>query len=160
MATIYCVDACSLIWAMRSAYPIEHFPGLWGKMSEASKKGILISTELVFDELNTQEGKEDGILTWASEHKDMFIKMDDATAIAVAEVIKKYPLLVDTLTDRNQADPYLIALAKVKNAIVVSEEGSAHNSPKKMKIPDVCSKEGIRCIKLLPMLKEFGWKFS
>lgn len=160
MSTLYCIDACSLIWAMKFAYPIEHFPALWGKMSEASKGGLIISTELVFDELNAQEDKTDGILTWAIEHKDMFIKMDDDTALSVSQIVKKYPLLVDTLTDKNQADPYLIALAKIKNAVVVSEEGSAHNSPKKMKIPDVCSKEGIRCIKLLPMLKEFGWKFS
>lgn len=54
MSTLYCIDACSLIWAMKFAYPIEHFPALWGKMSEASKSGLIISTELVFDELNTQ----------------------------------------------------------------------------------------------------------
>lgn len=83
----------------------------------------------------------------------MFLKVDEPIAKEVVSIVKEYPKLVDTLTDRNQADPYLIALAKVKKAVLVTQEGSANDSPKKMKISDMCGLENIRCIKLLPMFE-------
>ncbi|QJR10703.1 hypothetical protein DSM104443_01770 [Usitatibacter rugosus] len=72
----------------------------------------------------------------------------------------KYPRLVDTATGRSAADPFVIAVARMRDPrlIVVSEENKGKlNSPK---VPDVCAGEGIQCIQLVKLIETENWVFS
>jgi hypothetical protein len=64
--------------------------------------------------------------------------------------------LVDLKKGRGQADPFVVALARVRGATVVTEE---HAKPTAPKIPDACRRFGIRCINLLEFIREMRWKF-
>jgi len=56
------------------------------------------------------------------------------------------------------ADPFVIALAKVEDLIVVTGERATNNLAKP-KIPDVCNDMGIECINILDLMRREGWQF-
>lgn len=61
---------------------------------------------------------------------------------------------------REEADPYVIALAQQKSGIVVTQETPAaeKNRPRRTHfIPDVCRELGIPCISLLGMMRREKW---
>ena len=55
------------------------------------------------------------------------------------------------------ADPWVVAQARVVNAIVISQEKPGSTS--KPKIPEACLAEGLRCIRLAQLVVEEAWKF-
>ena len=52
----------------------------------------------------------------------MFVPLGEEVQLATQEILTQFPRLVGTMKDRNRADPFVIALAKVKAAIVVTGE--------------------------------------
>jgi hypothetical protein len=52
----------------------------------------------------------------------------------------------------------VIALAKINDCTVVTEDGSG--SAKNPKIPDVCDALGRRCIGLMEVIRENGWVYG
>ncbi len=54
------------------------------------------------------------------------------------------------------ADPFIIAKAKIKEAIVVTEEEGPQNGAR---IPNICERFGINCVKLEGFLINEGWIF-
>ena len=157
--TIYCIDSCSLMKSMRDRYPIKGFPGLWDNLGNTFKNGTLVSSRMVFDEI--KKGDDD-LVKWIKPHEKSFLAVDDQQLIEVAKIMNTYKGLVDSKATRDSADPYLIALAKVKNLVVVTEEEKMNLQPnsKKTKIPNVCESEGVRCIRIIDMILELGWSFK
>ena len=68
------------------------------------------------------------------------------------------PRLVDTLRGRSKADPFVIATAIERNAVVVTGEVLTGRMDKP-RIPDVCQVKNIRCISFLEMLRELTLTF-
>jgi hypothetical protein len=54
------------------------------------------------------------------------------------------------------ADPFVIAKAKIKQAVVVTEE---EQPPHGARIPNICQHFGIECVKLEGFLVKEDWKF-
>lgn len=88
------------------------------------------------------------------QHSDL-----DAPQTAVAEVLAQFPRLIDTRKGRSGADPFVIALARTRDAVIVTGENDA-GSPDKPKIPTVCRHFGIRAIKPLDFIRENRWVFA
>jgi hypothetical protein len=68
--------------------------------------------------------------------------------------------LRDPKAEHEEADAYVIALAKQHGGIVVTQETSAaeKRNPKRTHyIPDVCRELGIPCISLLGLMRREGW---
>lgn len=156
MASIYCIDSCSLMSAMRDTYPISTFGSLWEELGKSFEDGILISTQIVYEEIETGD---DELLNWAEAYKPFFLRVDESLVHEVATVVTKYPTLIDHTSPREQADPYLIGLAKLKSGIVVTEERFVGDNARRIKIPNVCKSEGIESIRLIEMIKRMNWKF-
>jgi hypothetical protein len=67
----------------------------------------------------------------------------------------------DPKSQFTEADAYVIAIAKLRGGIVVTQETSSSHKvrPKRTHyIPDVCSGLGIPCINILGMMRREGWK--
>ena len=47
---VFCLDTSSLIWAMKSAYPIDVFPSFWSRLEESIGEGI-VSIKPVYSEI-------------------------------------------------------------------------------------------------------------
>ncbi|MBN9690072.1 MAG: DUF4411 family protein [Verrucomicrobia bacterium] len=70
--------------------------------------------------------------------------------------------LRDPKAEYEEADAYVIALAKLRGGIVVTQETPAaeKRNPKRTHfIPDVCRELGIACISLIGLMRREGWKF-
>ena len=66
------------------------------------------------------------------------------------------------LIERDPADAYVVALARMRGGIVVTQETPAaeKRNPKRTHfIPDVCRELGISCISLLGLMRREGWTF-
>ena len=102
--------------------------------------------------------KDDDVLVWAKERRHMFRPLTEEVQKAASEILMEFERLVDSRTDRSRADTFVIALAKVENRTVVTEEKNI-GTPARPRIPIVCRHFGIPCIKLLQFIREQGWKF-
>ncbi len=83
--------------------------------------------------------------------------MDDAQQDWVTRILADYPTWVDVQASRNDADPFTIALAKVRNLAVVGDEaGGSQQNPK---IPFVCKQLGVRFLRVVDFIREIGLRF-
>jgi hypothetical protein len=149
----YCLDTSTLIEAWSRSYPYDLFPRLWGHLSKAAGAGVVMCPDEVATEL---ERKEDGLYKWAKAQTSLFVPLDAPQQMAVSEILARFPRLVDTRKNRNQADPFVIGLARVRNCSVVTQEMKTGNSDKP-KIPDVCEHFKVRTLKLLELIRESAW---
>jgi Domain of unknown function (DUF4411) len=152
---IYSVDTSALIEGWVRAYPIEVFPKLWSAVEKIIAEGRLIASVQVRHEL---ERREDELLAWARQQEGLFQPLDETVQVAVQEVMSQFPGLVDIQRQRSTADPFVVALAKVRKATVLTQEVYSHR-PEKPKIPDVCAALGVPHMKLLDLIRAEGWRF-
>jgi len=59
---------------------------------------------------------------------------------------------------RNGADPFVIALARVRGGVVVTEETASGNI-QKPRIPDVCDAINVPWVNLIGFVTAQGWSY-
>lgn len=149
----YSVDSSSLIEGFREIVPYLNFPSFWNRdLPGLVTSGDLRASEAVRWEL---EAQDDELLTWVREFEDFFIPIDEPIQYEVREILADFPRL--THAGRSQADPFVIALAKINGCTVVCEERGGKST--RPRIPYVCDALGIRCIRLMELLQEQGWEY-
>jgi Domain of unknown function (DUF4411) len=155
-AVIYSLDTSCLIHAWRRAYPLRNFPPFWDKLDELIADGRLFSSAEVLKEIKR---KDDELYDWCKPRSDVFLAIDDDIQDHVIEIMRDYPKLVDTSKGRSGADPFVISLARMNGNgwVVLSEENPGKQASPK--IPDVCSAEGIRCVRLVELIQDEDWIF-
>ncbi len=151
----YSLDTSAIVQAWRTHYPPEIFPSVWQRLDDLIDSGALRASEEVLYEL---ERKDDEVLAWVRDRGELIIDIDEEIQIAVQTILKEHRRLLDTRKSRSGADPFVIALAQINRAAVVTYERPT-NSAKRPNIPDVCRALGIRCITFLQLLREQGWVF-
>ncbi len=135
--------------------PTRVFPGLWIKLDELITQQQVLCPDEVRVELARQE---DELAKWVNARPHMFVPLDDAIQRATSEVLARHPLLMKATKNRNGADPFVIATARVKSLTVVTEElGGTTTKPK---IPSVCQALGVPCINVLSFLRNQSWSFA
>ena len=131
---MYCIDTSALVHGWQRVYPRNHFPSFWERVDDLIASGRLISPMDVFHEL---QKKDDDLFAWAKERKEaVFHEVEIPVQEELKAVLKAYPRILDTRKQRDGADPVVIAMAKQKCAIVVTQEGPT-GKPSKPHIPDV-----------------------
>ncbi|MBU7023811.1 MAG: DUF4411 family protein [Theionarchaea archaeon] len=150
----YVVDTSALINLWRVHYCPDVFQTLWNKdLEEIIHRKSLIAPQEVFNEL---QSRDDDLLKWAKNHKDMFIGLDKEQITWVRDIEKEYPELVDSKKTTAVADPFVISLAMSKDWTVITSEKS---SPGKPRIPDVCRGYEVKCIGIMEFFRERGWEY-
>ncbi len=152
---LYCVDTSGWLDGWQRHYPPDVFPTLWTKIDGLITAGEIISSEEVYFEL---QRKGDDLHDWIKARKQMLVPLDEEIQIRATELLAEYPRLVDTLRGRSKADPFVIATAMERNAVVVTGEVISGNLDKP-RIPDVCQVKSIRCINFLQMIRELKLTF-
>lgn len=90
----------------------------------------------------------------------MFVPLSDVL-VEAQSIQNRFPGLRDPKAEYEEADAYVIALAKLQDGIVVTQETSAaeKRNPKRTHfIPDVCRELGLPCISLLGLMRREGWR--
>ena len=135
---------------MQRHHPLDIFSSLWSKMAEAIEAGDVISCSEVLDEISIGN---DELIEWAKQKKEAFLTSEVDVQQIVRDILKNHPALVTGTCKANNADPFVIALAKHKGYTLVSDETRAGNG-QPVKIPNVCEAYGVRLIKFVDFLRE------
>ena len=158
-AQLYSVDTSSFMDWQDRFYPSTIFPTLATRLAELIEAGRLTAPSLVHDELKAV-GSAD-LASWAATNASIFVATDEVLADALA-IQGQFAGLRDPKAEFEEADAYVIALARLRGGAVVTQETEAaqKRSPKRTHfIPDVCRELGIPCFSLLGLIRREGWQF-
>ena len=154
MATYSC-DTSAFLDAWVRHYPPDTFPGVWEQISNLVAWGRI----LFIDEVVTELGrKDDGAEKWVLARRNSIVAIDGPIQDAVTDLLRDHQRMLDTRRNKSGADPFVIALAQVRQCSVLSGERST-GSLRRPKIPDVCGAIDINCVTLLDMFRAEGLQF-
>ncbi len=134
------LDADSLIRPSAEGYRFAILPKFWVFLEEMAKQQVIVSSVRVLDELEAKSDNPDELLVWARKQKgSLFLEPDKDVQEVFQRVVDKvmstpryYPQHVHEFL--GDADPWLIAHAKVLGGKLVTFETPQPNSHK-VKIP-------------------------
>ncbi len=154
----YSVDTSAFLdWQLRY-YPTDVFFSLLDKIDELLKEKRIFAPVLVKEEIEASGGAD--LTKWAKSRSGLFVPLDEMLPAAQA-IQNQFPDLLDPKAEYEEADAYVIGLAQVRSAIVITGETSAaeKNKPKRSHyIPDVCRELGISCFNFLGLMRREKWK--
>ena len=154
---LYSVDTSALIDGLERYYPEGNFPALWQKVDGLVTEGRFFISEEVWEE---SQAKAAAVKTWCKSRKDSLVVPTDPTIAAeVQSILTTFPHLVMNMKGRNRADPFVIAVARLRGASVVTGEGS-DGTMNRPKIPYICQQLSVPCIRFLDLIKNEGWRFE
>jgi hypothetical protein len=152
VAKIYCIDTSALIAAWYERYKPNRFPKLWEQLDQLIQDGRLVSSTLVLRECSKQRSEE--LHEWLQPRVAMFVVPDEIVQGQVEHIVNTYTGLVTAGKEKFQADPFVIALAKVNAYTVITEETGPTSLAK---IPGVCNAMKVECINLMQLIDAEDW---
>jgi hypothetical protein len=156
---MFWLDSDTLMRAKNQAYAFDIAPGFWEIVKRNAKSGKLASSTLVYDEI-ARGGDE--LTDWANGERGtkLFVEPNEKTQGLMNEIAdwvqKNYETQQAGFFLRG-ADPWVIAAAMNDSGVVVTHEALVGPDSKRVKIPNVCLKFGIKytdCYGMLRGLKE------
>jgi len=156
---IYSVDSSSFMDWQARYYPTDVFNSLVASFDALIAAERLLAPALVKEEIGAVGTT--GLNDWTENHSGIFVPTVEVLAEAQA-IQDQFAGLRDPRAEYEEADAYVIALAKIRGGIVVTQETPAaeKRNPKRTHfIPDVCRELGIPCISLLGLMRREGWHF-
>ncbi len=158
----YCLDSNVFIQAKNGPYGFDIVPAFWDWIDANVQQGNLITSSEVYKEI--VEGADE-LADWFKERRKS--KLFIAHTIEVQEI---YQDIIDYVTSNyefayyqlflEKADPWVIALAKYDEAIVVTLEVLVAPNSKQVKIPNICRQFGLKFINTYQMLRELNARFT
>lgn len=154
---MYCIDTSALLHAWRRDYPPDIFQSLWDNLQQLIETNNLIAPDEVLYEL---ERGGDEIFQWIKARDSMFVEPDERVQSVVGQIVDDYPNFVPhDSSDGIWADPYVIALAEVHGAIVITGEKAVGAGSKRLKMPNICHELDVTFIDFLQLIRKEGWRF-
>lgn len=157
----YYLDANVFIQAKNGPYGMDIAPSFWKLLDNQSDAGVICSSTMVYEELATGN---DELADWAKARKDTQLFVEPSAS--VQGLSNKIAAYVHTRYSEHQAqrflaeaDAWVIAHAKVENAVVVTHETLVNEYSDKPKIPNVCKRFDVEWVNVYQMLRELGARF-
>lgn len=140
---MYVFDA-NIFITLGNFYP-NRFPTIWKRIDDLVIEEKLISTREVYMELDNTCG-EKHIHDWLEIHKEIFLIPTDEECVVVRQMFQNKDNVALVKPNKinkggHVADPFVIALAKVKKFAVVTQESYT-------RMPKVCGALGVNCMNL------------
>jgi len=157
--SIYSIDSSSLMDWQARYYPSDVFATLVDEMEALIAGGRLVAPALVKEEIDAIGPTS--LKEWLNTHGTLIVPTSELLAETQA-IQNQFTGLRDPKAEYDEADAYVIALARLRNGIVVTQETTAaeKRNPKRTHyIPDVCRELGVSCIGLLGLIRREGWTF-
>lgn len=154
---VYSVDTNAFMDWQARFYPMDVFKSLATQLNGLVATGRIRAAALVRDEIEAV-GPPD-LVGWAKTNGGIFVPTRDLLADALA-IQNQFPGLRDPKAEYEEADAYVIALARLRDGIFVTQETPAaeKNRPRRTHfIPDVCRELGVPCISLLGLMRREKW---
>ncbi|HBR17088.1 MAG TPA: hypothetical protein DD725_05705 [Deltaproteobacteria bacterium] len=157
---MYSIDTNIFLDWWERRYPPDVFPALKQSVERLSSDGKLYAPEGVWTEIQHVGSTE--LKAWAKQNRKIFLPHDQNIQIQANQIQDQFPGLIDANAYHDEADRYVIALAKNKGFTVVTHETSARSKkrpPRSHYIPDVCAALNIKCIELVELMRREKWSF-
>jgi len=160
---LFCIDTSTFI-TMEKYYPPSLGNDLWNEFDTLFEQGNIISHNIVFEEITTISKYKDHLTKWILPKRNYFKSFSKFQIQYVPQIIKQFPGLIDAKCEKDQADPWLIALAiemdreqpglfhKKQIVYVVSEESKSNS----IKIPAVAKHYGLKTLNFVELCQLFG----
>ncbi|MBI3814202.1 MAG: DUF4411 family protein [Nitrospinae bacterium] len=158
---IFCFDT-SVFTSLNRIHNIIPIQDFWKMLEKLFKSDKIISHKYVFDEIKPG----DFIGKWIQDKEQYFIGVTDKQFQNVEKILQRFPDFIDSEKEKNQADPWVIALAMEKSeenlfgkntvVYVVSQEKISSTK----KIPAVCKAFNIDHLNLEAFLKDNRMRFG
>ena len=153
---VYVFDTSAILECWVRSYPPDVFPGLYDFLSAEIEEGKLVAPDEVLYEIGK---KDDDVLAWGKKNRTMFLPLDEEIQMAAVDILEDFPRLVEAGGKRSVADPFVIALAKVKDGIVVTMEKNIATE-RRIRIPRVCDELKIKWCSVVQYFRLVGVKFG
>lgn len=121
-STVYSIDSSSLMDWQARYYPFDVFPGLVSKIESLETGNRLIAPAIVHDEIKSIGTSE--LIAWAKSHSKLFIPTAEVLQEA-QNIQNQFTGLRDPKAEYEEADAYVIALAKMRGGFVITQETPA-----------------------------------
>ena len=163
----YLVDSDVFITAKNLYYSFDICPGFWKSVVHHHQEGRVFSIDRVRSELLAGHSEED-LVQWVRDDlpRGFFVRVDtDAVMRAYTDImmwVQGHSRYFDQAKAKfaTGADGWLVAYARVHGTTVVTNEQSAPESRKEIKLPDVCDRFGVRRDNMFAMLRALNIQFD
>jgi predicted nucleic acid-binding protein len=154
----YCLDTSVLINGWHKRYRPDVFPSIWATISDLMLDATVFSCEEVYLELKEQD---DDLFKWADERRKSFLQPDEYVNDEMLNVMARFPNLAARGASLNKADPWIVAVARVSGAVVVTDEQPSEKSrsTKPPKLPNVCEALNVQWMRPIDFLAAMKIKF-
>lgn len=153
----YCLDTGVFIEGWNRYYSMDLCPQYWKVLDDLAKQGVIFSPIEVKREINTTD---DDLKEWIKDKPHFFKEITMEVQLALRQLMADYGRLVDSIKQRSIADPWVIALAMVENAVVVTKETPSGLNSRRIKIPDVCRALNLHWMNDFEFAKKVGIRFT
>ncbi|MFN0215799.1 MAG: DUF4411 family protein [Saprospiraceae bacterium] len=159
----FLLDANFFIEAYRKGFPMDVVPSFWDKLKELSIVSKVISLDKVKAEIFKHE---DALKQWCENHLPENFFYDSSEVILVYGEVVRWAhskrdnpytqAALDVFMDADTADAWLVAYALQHGLPLVTNEVSAPDSKRSIKIPDVCRPFGVQVYQPMDMFRALG----
>lgn len=162
--TKYLLDSNIYLNFYERYYQYNYFPSFWKELNKIINEKVIIPRVVIDEHYQNNWFKE-----WLSEnfhadivnHKNFVEEWGHVlNHVSTCGLYKDDALSsIKGWAHEKIADPWIVAIAKSENLVVVTSELKNHNlnsihPSKSAKIPDVCNSLGVRCIDMNTFFKE------
>ena len=156
---MFVFDTSAYINGWRDHYPPQTFPGVWSLVEEALVDGRVVSPREVYNE---RVRKDDDVAAWAKERLQGFVEPTPDVMRAAGVIFERE---LPNSGDRDAADPWVIAEARLRKLTVVTYEGRTFSGVPTSErrwarsMPGICRRLGVGCMTLPEALGRLGGTF-
>ncbi|MGA8848198.1 MAG: DUF4411 family protein [Dehalococcoidia bacterium] len=162
---IFCFDTSAFVDIHR--YLVRLIPQLYPELDKLFNSGRLISHKIVFQEITTRSKEPDSLTKWILPKEAFFKDISLQQTLLVSEIIQQFPTLIHYNKEKDDADPWLIAMvieqrsmpylfSSLQNFAIVSTESTLIPN----RLPAVCEYYSIKHLDLPGFFKANGWSIS
>jgi hypothetical protein len=159
---VYVLDSDVFMTAARSYYAFDLVPTFWRVLVGEASNGRLLSIDRVKEEIDRGN---DRLKEWASGDFHAWFEPTNHSSVLGhyrdivrwAEAQQQFTRAAkDEFTDKENADPWVVAYAKATNRTVVTNEKYEPNIRRRIKIPNVCKAFDVEYVDTFQMLRALG----
>ena len=153
MNKLYCFDTNLLIGGWHRIYRKDVFPEIWNRIGELIENDQAKIPWEVWKEI---EYVDDDLTKWLGQFKPKLNRPTPDEQNALRDIMREIPNMAAQGKTTNAADPFVIAMAKALDGIVVTEESEQEKSKptKSPKITYSCERLGVRWMRPIDFLAE------
>jgi hypothetical protein len=162
---IFCFDTSAFVDIHR--HLVRLIPQLYPELDKLFNSGRLISHKIVFQEITTRSKRPDSLTKWILPKEAFFKDISLQQTLLVSEIVQQFPTLIHYNKEKDDADPWLIALiieqrsmpnlfSSLQDFAIVSTESTSIPN----RLPAVCKHYSIKHFDLPDFFKANEWSIN